>query len=85
MSYYKKIGEEIVIDIPEFTEVPVKGTVVDVIDEVVCPGEGILNYIVRFEHHLIRISTMYEIELYPDGNTTELLSRTPYKLERIIF
>lgn len=84
MAYYKKIGEEIVIDIPEFTEVPVKGTVVDVIDEVVCPGEGILNYIVRFEHHIIRISTMYEIELYSDDDTTELFRRTPYKLERII-
>lgn len=85
MSYYKKIGEEIVIDIPEFTEVPVKGTVVDVIDEVVCPGECILNYIVRFENHMIRISTMYEIELCSDDDTTELFSRTPYKLERIIF
>ena len=85
MSYCKKIGEEIVINIPEFTEVPVKGTVVDVIDQIVCPAKGILNYIVRFEHHLIRISTMYEIDLYPDDNTTELFSRTPYKLERIIF
>lgn len=84
MSYYKHIGEEIVIDIPEFTEVPVRGTVVDVIDQFVCPGEGILNYIVRFEHHMIRMSTIYKIEIDLDNDTVELLSRTPYQLERII-
>lgn len=84
MSYYKKIGEEITVDFPELTNAPAKGIVIDVIDNIECPGEGTLNYIVRFKQHIIRMSTMYSIEIDLDNDTIELLSRTPYKLERII-
>ena len=84
MEYYKKVGDKILLpSCSELGEVPVEGTIIDLIEEYINSGCDRVHYIVLFKHYIIRVSIEYQSEMDLESDTL-LVYQTPIQIEKII-